>query len=139
MVAFFSIRKAEEPADADHPSGHDKIENLSAAIEGMLILVGAGVIIFESVRRLIDPPEVERLGIGIAVIGFSAVANLVVSAYLYRQAAATESPALEGDAAHLRTDAVTSFGVLDRPRAARDHRGRVDRRGDRPACSPSRS
>ena len=54
----------------------------------------------------------ESLGVGIAVIGFSAVANLAVSSYLYRQARLTESPALEGDAAHLRTDAATSAGVL---------------------------
>jgi cation diffusion facilitator family transporter len=112
IVAFVSVRKAGEPADADHPYGHDKIENLAAVIEGLLILVGAGIIVFESVRRLVDPPEVESLGIGIAVIAFSVVANLVVSTYLYRQARATESPALEGDAAHLRTDALTSTGVL---------------------------
>jgi len=112
VVAFVSVRKAGEPADADHPYGHDKIENLAAVIEGLLILVGAGIIVFESLRRLFDPPEVESLGIGIAVIGFSVVANLVVSTYLYRQARATESPALEGDAAHLRTDALTSAGVL---------------------------
>ena len=35
-----------------------------------------------------------------------------MSRYLYRQARATDSPALEGDAAHLRTDAWTSLGVL---------------------------
>jgi cation diffusion facilitator family transporter len=35
-----------------------------------------------------------------------------VSAYLHRQARVTDSPALEGDAAHLRTDAFTSLGVL---------------------------
>jgi cation diffusion facilitator family transporter len=112
IVAFLSVRKADEPADADHPYGHAKIENLAAAIEGMLILVGAGVIIYESVRRLVDQAEVESLGIGIGVIAFSAIANLGVSSYLYRQAKLTESPALEGDAAHLRTDAATSAGVL---------------------------
>ncbi len=112
VIAFLSVRKADEPADADHPYGHAKIENLAAAIEGMLILVGAGIIVFESVRRLVDVPEVKSLGVGIGVIGFSAVANLCVSSYLYRQAALTESPALEGDAAHLRTDAATSAGVL---------------------------
>ena len=112
VIAFVSVRKAGEPADADHPYGHDKIENLAAVIEGMLILVGAGVIVFESVRRLLDPPEVESLGLGIAVIGFSMVANVFVSAYLYRQARATDSPALEADGAHLRTDALTSAGVL---------------------------
>jgi cation diffusion facilitator family transporter len=112
VVAFFSVRKADEPADESHPYGHQKVENVASGIEGMLILVGAGIIIYESVRRLIDPPTVDSLGIGIAVIAFSGVANLVVSSYLYRQARATESPALEGDAAHLRTDAATSFGVL---------------------------
>jgi cation diffusion facilitator family transporter len=112
IVAFISVRKAGEPADEDHPYGHDKIENLAAAIEGMLILVGAGIIVFESVRRLGDPPHVDSLGIGIGVIAFSMVANVAVSAYLYRQADATDSPALAGDAAHLRTDALTSAGVL---------------------------
>ncbi|MEJ7750630.1 MAG: cation diffusion facilitator family transporter [Thermoleophilaceae bacterium] len=112
VIAYFSLRKADEPADADHPYGHAKIENLSAAIQGMLILVGAGIIIYEATRRLADPPPVESLGVGIAVIGFSIVVNLGMSTYLYRRAGATESPALEGDAAHLRTDAATSVGVL---------------------------
>jgi cation diffusion facilitator family transporter len=112
VVAFFSVRKADEPADESHPYGHQKVENLAAGIEGMLILAGAAVIVIESVRRLVDVPEIESLGVGLAVIGFSAVANVGVSAYLYSQAARTDSPALAGDAAHLRTDALTSFGVL---------------------------
>jgi cation diffusion facilitator family transporter len=112
IVAWVSVRKADEPADADHRYGHQKIENLSAAIEGMLILVGSGVIAFEAIRKLVNGEPVERLGFGIAVMAVSGVANLVVSAYLYRQARLAESPALEGDAAHLRTDAMTSFGVL---------------------------
>jgi cation diffusion facilitator family transporter len=112
VVAFFSVRKAEEPADEDHLYGHAKVENLAAAFEGVLIVLGAAVIIFESVRRLGDPPHLESLGVGIAVIGLSMVVNLAVSTWLYRQAHAHESPALEGDAAHLRTDALTSGGVL---------------------------
>jgi cation diffusion facilitator family transporter len=112
IVAFFSVRAADEPADREHPYGHEKVENLAAAIEGMLILVGAGIIIYEATKRLINHSDVEQLGIGIAVIAFSAAANLVVSTFLYRRAKALQSPALEGDAAHLRTDAFTSCGVL---------------------------
>src|SRR4051794_24915723 len=112
IIAWFSVRKADVPADAEHRYGHQKIENVAAAIEGMLILVGSGVIIFESTRRLVNHSEVDSLGFGIAVIAFSGVANLAVSAFLKRRAAQTDSPALEGDAAHLRTDAYTSFGVL---------------------------
>ena len=46
------------------------------------------------------------------MIGFASVANLAVSSWLFRKARETSSPALEGDAAHLRTDAYTSIGVL---------------------------
>jgi cation diffusion facilitator family transporter len=112
VIAFVSVRKADEPADVDHPYGHEKVESLAATIEGMLILVGAGIIVYEATHRLVAGSEVERLGVGIAVMGFSVLANLVVSTVLYRQARAHESPALEGDAAHLRTDALTSAGVL---------------------------
>src|SRR5436190_14488159 len=41
VVAYVSVRKAGEPADESHRYGHEKIENLAAAIEGMLILVGS--------------------------------------------------------------------------------------------------
>jgi cation diffusion facilitator family transporter len=112
IVAYFSVRKAEEPADEDHRYGHEKVENLAAAIEGMLILVGSAVIAFEAVRRLVNTSPVERLGFGIAVIAFSMVANLGVSTFIARRARETDSAALEGDSAHLRTDAFTSGGVL---------------------------
>ena len=111
-VAFFSVRAADEPADREHPYGHQKLENLAATIEGMLILVGAGIIIFEATRRLVTGAEIDDLGVGIAVIGFSAVANLCVSTFLYRRARQLDSAALEGDAAHLRADVLTSLGVL---------------------------
>lgn len=112
IVAYFSLRKADEPADADHPYGHEKLENLAAAIEGMLILVGSGVIAFEAIRRLVLGGHVERLGIGIPIVAVSIVVNLVVSSVLIRRAREHDSPALEGDAAHLRTDAATAVAVL---------------------------
>ncbi len=112
VVAFVSVRKADEPADAEHPYGHEKVESLAATIEGMLILIGAGIIVYEATHRLVVGAKVDALGVGIAVMGFSVLANLAVSAVLSRQARAHDSPALEGDAAHLRADALTSAGVL---------------------------
>jgi len=112
VVAYVSVRKADEPADESHPYGHEKIENLAAAIEGMLILVGSGVIAFEAIRHLVQGTTVDKLGIGIAVLAVSIVVNVVVSTVLGRRAVLTQSAALGGDAAHLRTDALTSGGVL---------------------------
>jgi cation diffusion facilitator family transporter len=112
VIAYVSVRKADEPADVEHPYGHEKVESLAATIEGMLILLGAGVIVYEATHRLVVGSTVEALGVGIAVMALSLIANLGVSAILAREARAHESPALEGDAAHLRTDALTSGGVL---------------------------
>jgi cation diffusion facilitator family transporter len=112
FIAFFSVRQAEEPADASHRYGHEKFENMAAAAEGVLILIGSGVIVYAAIRSLVRGPELHALGFGIAVLAFSTVVNLAVSAWLFRRARETQSAALEGDAAHLRTDAFTSGGVL---------------------------
>ncbi len=112
VVAFFSVRKAGEPADESHRYGHEKVENLAAAIEGILILVGSAAIAFQAIRHLAGNQRVEKLGVGIAVVGFSLVVNVIVSGVIGRTARQTGSPALAGDAAHLRTDALTSLAVL---------------------------
>jgi len=112
IVAYFSVRKAGEPADESHRYGHDKLENLAAAIEGILILVGSAVIAFEAIRRLLGHGRLHALGFGIGVVAFSVVVNLGVSVVIARNARVTDSAALEGDATHLRTDALTSAGVL---------------------------
>ena len=112
VIAYISVRRSDQPPDRDHPFGHQKYENLAAAFEGVLILVGAGIVVFESVRRLGDEHELEDVPVGIAIIGLTIVVNVVVSTFLARRARETESAALEGDAAHLRTDAMTSVAVL---------------------------
>jgi cation diffusion facilitator family transporter len=111
-IAYFSVRQAEEPADAEHRYGHEKFENVAAAAEGVLILAGAAVIIYASAHALVQGTHLESLGFGIGVIAFASAVNLLVSGWLFRRARETDSPALEGDAAHLRTDAYTSLGVL---------------------------
>jgi cation diffusion facilitator family transporter len=86
IIAFFSVRQAESPADASHRYGHEKFENLAAAAEGVLILVGSGVIVYAAASSLANGPELDSLGFGIAVVAFSAVVNLGVSSYLFRRA-----------------------------------------------------
>ena len=112
IVALFSLRAADAPADESHPYGHEKIEDMAAAIEGVLILVGSVVIAFEAVRHLIEGTGVQRLGVALVVLGVSIVVNFVVSRRLSTRAVATSSPALAADAAHLTTDMLSSFGVL---------------------------
>src|SRR4051794_24344456 len=112
VIALISVRKADEPPDPEHPYGHERFENLAAAIEGMLVIVGAGIIVYEATRRLVVGASVQDLGVGLAVIGASAVVNVAVGGFLRRRGRELGSPALEGDGSHLRADALTSLGVF---------------------------
>ncbi len=112
FIAFASVRESNKPADDKHQYGHGKFENLAAIIEALLILAAAGLIIKEAVPKLYGTVEVKSLGLGGAVMAVSALVNIYVSSRLMRVARKTGSPALEADAWHLRTDVLTSLGVL---------------------------
>jgi cation diffusion facilitator family transporter len=111
IIAFFSVRISDTPADERHPYGHGKFENISGVVEALLIFVAAFWIIYEAVKKMIHPQEVGKLGIGAGVMAISAIVNLIVSRKLYKVARETESIALEADALHLKTDVYTSAGV----------------------------
>lgn len=112
LIAWASVRKADAPADASHRYGHEKLEDLAAGAQALLLLVGALFIAVEAIRRLINGGVVGSIGVGIAVTGVAAAVNLIVSTYLERTGRATGSTALHATAADLRTDAVVSLGVL---------------------------
>jgi cation diffusion facilitator family transporter len=111
LMAFFSIRVAQRPADSQHPYGHEKVENVSGVIEAILIFAAAALIVVESVRKLIHREPIEHLELGVAVMAVSGIVNTVVSRVLYRVARQEQSIALEADALHLKTDVYSSAGV----------------------------
>jgi cation diffusion facilitator family transporter len=112
VIAFASVRKSDVPADATHRYGHEKLEDLAAGAQALLLLLGAAFIGVEAVRRLLDGGGVQKVGIGMIVAGAAALINLVVSTYLRRAGRTTGSAALHANSVDLRTDAFVSIGVL---------------------------
>ncbi|MBN1677147.1 MAG: cation transporter [Candidatus Thermoplasmatota archaeon] len=113
LMARFSVAMSAEPADEEHHFGHGKYENLSGMVEGILIFLAAGWIIYEAARRLFGREgEVGLIGAGIAVMAVSMILNLYVGTKLRKVAKKTDSLALEADAYHLLTDVWTSVGVI---------------------------
>ena len=111
VIAFFSIRMANRPADKEHPYGHGKIENISGIVEALLILVAAGFIIYEAIDKIVNKTEVKQLWLGMGIMAISAIVNFFVSRHLLRVARRTDSIALEADGRHLMVDVYTSVGV----------------------------
>jgi cation diffusion facilitator family transporter len=111
FVAFFSVRTSSRPADEKHPFGHGKIENVSGLVEGVLIFIAAGLIIYEAIKKLFEPSEIGETTIAMTVMFVSALINFFVSRKLFKVGKEEDSMALEADALHLKTDVYTAAGV----------------------------
>lgn len=113
FIAYFSVKQSSTPPDKEHPFGHGKYEDLSGFIEGILIIAIALFIVKESVDKIIfrEYHNVETFA-GIVVMFFSVIANIFISRHLFKVAKKTESMAIHADAEHLRTDVLTSAGIV---------------------------
>jgi cation diffusion facilitator family transporter len=112
LVALAVLSYAAAGPDREHNFGHEKAEYFSSGIEGALIFVAAGAIVWVSVPRLFNPQPIEQLGFGLALSVAAAVANVVCAQVMLRAARAHRSITLEADAKHLLTDVWTTAGVL---------------------------
>lgn len=112
IIGFTGIRIASKPADARHPFGHGKAEDIAGAIISGLIFVAAGTIIYQAVNRLMAGGILELVTIGIYVTAAAIVINIVIARLVLRVARTNDSVALEATARHMMADVYSSCAVL---------------------------
>jgi cation diffusion facilitator family transporter len=113
LVTFFAVRIADRPPDEEYRYGYGKVENLSALIETLLLLITCVWIIYEAIQRLFfKPVEIEASLWAFGVMAVSIVVDVSRSKVLYRAARKYNSQALEADALHFSTDIWSSAVVL---------------------------
>ena len=111
-MALFSVWYGSQPADADHPYGHGKVEDFSVGVEGALIVLAALGIFWSAVPRFFAPRQLESIGMGSLLIGLATVVNLLLGLYLIRAGREHHSKALVADGRHVLTDVVSSVGAV---------------------------
>jgi cation diffusion facilitator family transporter len=112
IITFSAIRIAAKPADAEHPYGHGKAEDVAGVVQGILIFVAGGLIIYSAIGRITKGSSIELAEAGIAVMAVSIVASIVLSRHLFRVARRTGSVALEANARNIATDVYSASAVL---------------------------
>jgi cation diffusion facilitator family transporter len=112
LIVYLSVRVSDEPPDETHAYGHGKIENLSGIATATLILTGGCYAIVQAVRQLIHPEPLQHLNWALGTMAASALVNFWVSRYLMQRGRDLDSPALLADGHHLKTDVITSLGVV---------------------------
>lgn len=112
-LTLVAVRVSGKPADPDHPYGHGKVENLSALLQTVLLLLTCAWITYEAARRLIlHHHEVDANLWAFLVVLLSLAVDWSRSRALLRVARRHHSAALEADALHFSTDLWSSLVVL---------------------------
>ncbi len=113
LVTCVAVHFSDRPADQDHHYGHGKVENLSALIETVLLLVTCVWIVYEAVHRLFFEEVMVDASIwAFGVVLLSIVVDFTRSRALKRVAVKYNSQALEADALHFETDIWSSAVVF---------------------------
>jgi cation diffusion facilitator family transporter len=112
VLGLYSLTLAAKPRDTDHPYGHGKIEFLSAAAEGLMIVVAGGLIIVEAIRQIMNPLPLQRLDLGMVLVTVTAIINFIMGSICLRIGQKNNSLALVASGRHLHTDSYTTVGVL---------------------------
>jgi cation diffusion facilitator family transporter len=113
LMTYIAVHIADRPADKEHQYGHGKIENLSAFLETILLVITCSWIIWEAVHRLSGgAPHVETSVWSFVVIGIAIIVDISRSRALKRVAIKYRSQALEADALHFSSDVWSSLVVL---------------------------
>lgn len=108
-LSLVALRLAARPAAGAMTFGLRRAEILSAQANGITLLVLAGLVISEGVRRLIDPPDVGGASV-LVVAAIGAVVNLVALRIL--SGANRRSLNIEGSYQHVLTDLFASLAAL---------------------------
>jgi len=110
--ALYALSVAHTPADKSHPYGHGKIEFVSAALEGLLIIVAAAMILVRTLDTLrYHHVHVDDISIGLVMLVLAIVGNGALGNLLIRTGRRIQSITLEADGKHLQADAVTSIAA----------------------------
>jgi cation diffusion facilitator family transporter len=110
-LMLFSVWLSEKPADDSHNYGHQKIEDLSCFLEGLLIIVAALLIVYAAAGRVFSEVLPVELNLAIGISMAATALNGFLSWFLARTAKKSGSMALEGDSKHLLSDVISSAGV----------------------------
>lgn len=112
FIGLYSLYLSSLPRDKNHPYGHGKVEFLSAAIEGTLMIISAFLIIYEAINNLQHPHTLTQLDYGIYLVIISALVNYIMGYIAIKQGKKNKSMALVASGKHMQSDTYATIGII---------------------------
>jgi len=107
LVVYVGLKYAVKPPDANHPYGHGKAEPIAALAVGLALIAAAIAIAVQSLREIVTPHALPAPFTLIILAGVLVVKEILFR-YVIRIGNDINSIAVQADAWHHRSDAITS-------------------------------
>lgn len=115
FVVLLFVKISSRPADNDHPYGHGKYETLATTIVAIALLVAGGILAAEGVEKIVGALRGEELHMPGRIALWAALISIAAKELIYqltvRVSRRVQSSALEANAWHHRTDALSSIAT----------------------------
>jgi cation diffusion facilitator family transporter len=112
FLGIYTLNISARPKDKDHPYGHGKVEFLSAAIEGTLIIITALFIIYGAIKNITNAQQVSKLDIGLLLMTITAIINYIVGCRTIAIGKKNNVLPLVATGNHLLSDTFTTIGIV---------------------------
>lgn len=116
LIVIVFVKISSKPEDADHAYGHGKYETLASCIIGLALIVVGVMMGYNATVKIVDVVKngTELASPGIIALA-AAVLSIVLKEWMFRitrkVAREVDSPAVEANAWHHRSDALSSVGT----------------------------
>ena len=111
LIVWGGLHISSQPPDEDHPFGHGKAESLAAVVVALLLIGAAMMIALHSIREIRTPHKTPAAWTLIVLV-VAMIVKWVLARRVKALSESTGSRAVEADAAHHLSDAVTSAAAF---------------------------
>ncbi|MEE9913652.1 MAG: cation diffusion facilitator family transporter [Deltaproteobacteria bacterium] len=111
-ILYYAIKMSNKPADLLHNYGYGKVENVTEAIEGIVLIGLALAMSVQAILSLVRPGVgVHSPFIGLATSFLGIIINFWGSVFILKLAQKHASPALRAEGIHFRLEGFISFSI----------------------------
>lgn len=112
FMGLYSLFVSAKPKDENHPYGHGKVEFVTSAVEGALIVFAGIMVVIQAVNSLLHGNELSKIDYGIFIIAATGLINYILGYYSIQKGKKENSLVLISSGKHLQSDTITTAGVV---------------------------
>lgn len=112
LINLIAVHHSLQPADKEHRFGHGKAEPLAGIAQAAFISGSAAFLLLEAGERLFNPKDIDRIDIGIVIMGLSIVLTVMLVMFQHFVIRRTGSIAIKADSLHYQTDVLVNASVI---------------------------